>query len=123
MLMREVMQTRRKKGWCCSGYNDNQLHTHQEVQVHKKHRLAILDLLDRETTMLGKPLQCIKYLGMMVDTQVGVFIVPDDLCACLLEGVRLAVENRHIQVRTLASIKGQIVSMPWALGPASRLYT
>lgn len=46
---------------------------------------AILDRLDRlgfcvnrENSMLGEPQKCVSYLGMLIDTEKGVFIVPED---------------------------------------------
>ena len=129
-LMREVMRTWRTKGWRCSGYIDDQIHAHQEVQVLKSRRLEILNLLERlgfcvnrDKSMLGEPQQCVKYLGMLIDTKKGVFSVPEDKRACLLEGVRVALGSRRSKARALASIKGQLLSMTWAFGPASRLFT
>ena len=129
-LMREVMRTWRKKGWRCSGYIDDQIHAHHEVQVLKTRRTEILSLLERlgfrintEKTLMNEPQQCVRYLGMLIDTKNGVFTVPEDKRSTLLEGVRTSLASRRIKVRTLASIKGQILSMSWAFGSASRLFT
>jgi len=129
-LMREVMRTWRKKGWRCSGYIDDQIHAHPDASVLKTRRAGIIDLLERlgfcvnrKKSMLGEPLRRAKYLGMLVDTALGVFIVPEDKRARLLDDVKSALSCRRLKVRTLASIKGQILSMSWALGFVVRLYT
>ena len=129
-LMREVMRTWRKQGWRCSGYIDDQLHAHQEASVLKTRRTSILSLLESlgfcvncKNSMLGEPLKRVRHLGMLVDTSLGVFIVPDVKRARLLDNVKSALSCRRMKVRSLASIKGQLLSMSWAFGPVARLYT
>ena len=73
--------------------------------------------------MLGEPLKRVRYLGMLVDTALGVFIIPEDKHACLLASVKSALNCCRMKVCSLASIKGQLLSMSWAFGPVVRLYT
>ncbi len=101
-LMREVMPTWRCKGWRCSGYIDDQIHAHQDLKTLIARRTEILNLLERlgfcvnrEKSMLGEPQQRVRYLGMLIDTAQGVFIVPEDKRAFLLECIRDALGKRR----------------------------
>lgn len=73
--------------------------------------------------MMGEPQRCVRYLGMMIDMEKGVVIVPEDKRVFLLDCIRLTLQSRRIKVWKLASIKGQLLSMSWAFGPVTRIYT
>ena len=85
---------------------DEQFHAHQDTSVPKTQRASTLDLLDRldfrvnrAKSMLGEPLKRVRYLGMLVDTALGVFIVAEDKHAHLLDSVKSALLCRRMKVR------------------------
>ncbi len=129
-LTREVLRGWRRLGWRCSGYIDDQFHADQDKGRLVARREAILRQLKRlgfivnkAKSMLGPPAQHFRYLGMLLDTQRGVFEVPDDKRSRLLDSIAAALSARRIPVRQIAGIKGQLLSMSWAFGPWSRLRT
>lgn len=64
------------------------------------------------------------YLGMIVDLQRGVFIVPPVKHAELVSLLRTALlQHRRFHVRDLARIKGKLASMSWAFGLAAKFFT
>ncbi|PNW69771.1 hypothetical protein CHLRE_21g752997v5 [Chlamydomonas reinhardtii] len=74
-------------------------------------------------SMLGPPQHRFRYLGMLIDTSEGVFIVPDDKRSRVLDSIRGLLKTKRPSARALASVKGQLVSMTWAMGPWARLRT
>ncbi|KXZ42260.1 hypothetical protein GPECTOR_173g206 [Gonium pectorale] len=73
--------------------------------------------------MLGPPARRFRYLGMIIDTERGTFVVPEDKRERVLTAIRNALSAHRITARALASVKGQLLSMSWAFGPWSRLRT
>ncbi|GFR51496.1 hypothetical protein Agub_g13861 [Astrephomene gubernaculifera] len=129
-LTREVLRGWRRRGWRCSGYLDDQFHADQDPERLVRRREVVLAQLEnlgfvvnREKSMLGAPAQRFRYLGMLLDTKEGVFIVPEDKRTRVLDAINLTLNSRRIPVRALASIKGQLLAMGWAFGPWSRLRT
>ncbi|KXZ45987.1 hypothetical protein GPECTOR_48g419 [Gonium pectorale] len=129
-LMREVMRPWRKQGWRCTGYIDDQCHADQNSDSLAARRERILNQLDKlgfivnkDKSMLGAPQHRVRYLGMLIDTQAGVFIVPADKRQRVLDALNSALTARRSTARSLASIKGQLLSMSWAFGPWPRLHT
>ena len=129
-VTREVMRGFRRLGWRCSSYLDDQIHADQDPDRLVRRRAAVLQRLEglgfvvnREKSLLGPPSQCVRYLGMLVDTKRGVFEVPADKRERVLAAIDSALSARRSSARELASVKGQLVSMSWAFGPWSRLKT
>jgi len=64
------------------------------------------------------------YLGMIVDLQQGVFVVPEHKLSELRDLLREGLSHRDkFPVRQLARIKGKLAAMSWAFGLAARLFT
>lgn len=129
-LMREVLRGWRRRGWRCGGLLDDQFHAEQDAATLVRRRELIVSqlermgfVLNREKSMLGEVSQRIKYLGMFIDTQRGVFEVPGDKRERVLAAIASALAARRLPVRTIACIKGQLLAMSWAFGPWSRLRT
>ncbi|KXZ57056.1 hypothetical protein GPECTOR_5000g1283 [Gonium pectorale] len=129
-LTREVMRGWRRRGWRCSGYIDDQFHADQDQNRLVQRRAAVLAQLERlglvvnrEKSMLGPPARRFRYLGMIIDTERGTFVVPEDKRERVLTAIRNALSAHRITARALASVKGQLLSMSWAFGPWSRLRT
>lgn len=99
------------------------MHTNQDADRLAKQRSAVVTKLEalgftvnRQNSMMGAAQQRVRYLGMLVDTAQGIAIVPDD------KKHRILTYARPL-VRTLASIKGQLVAISWAFKPWYRLHT
>jgi hypothetical protein len=76
-----------------------------------------------EKSQLSIKKLCI-YLGMQLNFARGLFIVPGDKKAQLISLLHAALQSqRSLHVRDLARIKGKLVSMSWAFGIASKLFT
>lgn len=82
---------------------DDQIHAHQDLQTLKTCREEIRSRLDRlafcvnhQKSMLGESQKRVRYLGMLIDTDKGVFVVPEDKRTCLLEGARAALNSRQM---------------------------
>jgi ribonuclease HI len=60
---------------------------------------------------------------MLLDTKEGVFIVPEEKRARVMDAVDRSLIAHRVPVRAVASIKGQLLAMGWAFGPWSRLRT
>jgi hypothetical protein len=121
-LMREVMRPWRKRGWRCTGYIDDQAHADQDADRLARRRSLIVAqleqlgfLVNKGKSMLGVVQQRIRYLGMLIDTAEGVFIVPSDKRDRLMASVQCvrqcrvesacALTAHRSTARFLASIK------------------
>jgi ribonuclease HI len=129
-ITRAVLQHFRHQGVRCSGYIDDALWLHQNSDKLAAIQVDVLQLFKA----LGFRVNLIKshltitheapYLGMEVDFAAGVMRVPADKRALLIDMIKSASSNRRrLPVRTLAAIKGKLISMHFALGHAAFFFT
>ncbi len=130
LLVRSVLNHLRKQGHRCSSYIDDSVYFNQcpvklaAIQKGVLELFAELGLLvNFKKSQLDIRQWCI-YLGMHLDLQKGIFIVPSEKRAQLLVLISLALENPNkVHVRDLARIKGKLASMSWAFGITAKLFT
>ena len=80
-----------------------------------------------KTKCLWQPTESISFLGLVIDSRSLTFSVPSAKISKLHTSIDDIISARAlsnpIQVRTLASVTGQLISMSLALGPVTRLMT
>lgn len=66
---------------------------------------------------------CIRSLGFMIDSKLGLFTVPQDRWDAFQAVCREVLRSKRVPARRLASLTGHAVSMSLALGTLPRLFT
>lgn len=130
LLIRGVLNFLRKQGHRCASYIDDSIYLHQCSESLAALQTVVLDLfanlgllVNFKKSQLDIMQVCI-YLGMQLDLQRGLYVVPVDKKEQLLALLRVALTTtRNLHVRDLARIKGKIASMGWAFGIAAKLFT
>ena len=123
-LTREVLSYFRRKGIACTGYIDDSLYAHskadtlqdqQRIILHTWQDLGFIVNIEKSQTTVGRRL---RYLGMWVDTEKGTFFVPEEKRERFIKACQEILDHPEqlVPARTLASIKGQLLSMNWAFG-------
>jgi hypothetical protein len=69
------------------------------------------------------PAQLMRFLGFLIDSVKGLFLVPEDKKEKLMSNLKNLVESAHTRARVLFSVGGQLLSMQLALGQAAILYS
>ncbi len=128
-LTRELLGKWRREGHRCSGYIDDSIHAHQSAAELKRWQARVLRdlaaagfLVSAEKCALEPARQQV-YLGMLVDTAAGRYIVPQHKRERLLGSIAAMLRARKAQLRAVQSVAGQINAMGWAFGPLARMYT
>ena len=123
MLTREVLGCFQRSGITCSGYIDDSIYSADDVgnlllqQKSVLHTWEKLGFLVNRTKSHLTPTHSVRYLGMIADTERGCFLVPEDKrLRFISESESLLQTSAPVQVKRLASVKGQLLSMSWALG-------
>jgi ribonuclease HI len=129
-VTRAVLQHFRQQGVRCSGYIDDALWLHQDANKLLSIQYEVLQLfksLGFRVNMKKSHLSIsheAPYLGMQVDFAAGIMTVPADKREALVAAIHLAISNRRrVPVRSLAAIKGRLISMHFALGHAAFFFT
>ena len=64
------------------------------------------------------------WLGFVLDFEKGKIHIEEEKMVALIDSIDgLLASHQMVQVRTLASVVGQIISMSWAIGYIARLFT
>lgn len=128
-LMREVLRPWRASGVRCTGYLDDSWFGGPDEAAMIARRAEVVEQLGRLGFVVNAAkgsdvAQRVPYLGMEVDSVAGRMFVPAQKRERLFELLRsLQQGHRRAAVRAVASAKGQLLAMSWALGPAARLFT
>jgi ribonuclease HI len=129
-MMRAVLAVIKAQGIRCSGYIDDSIYASQSVEELLSHRHFVLTLLFDLGLLVNfdksklVPTRMKPYLGMEVDTGLGVFRVPTEKRDRLLADIGDALlHSAGISARKVASIKGQLMAMGWAFGPMVHFFT
>ena len=123
-LTREVLTFFRRQGITCTGYIDDSAYasaSQEQLMCHQRTVLLTWEnlgfLLNWEKSQLTAT-RTLKYLGMWVDTAAGTFFVPEEKRLRFIHMCQLIANNptQPVPVKTIASVKGQLLSMSWAFG-------
>lgn len=126
-LMREFVGCLRSQGLRLLPYLDDFLFAIAErlhqTAAYIRSMFAAAGLQVNEEKSSFDPSQICTHLGFEVDTAAGLFRVPQGRWDNLLDSIDRLLTARHVTVRGLASVAGQVVSMHFALGPVARMMT
>ena len=117
----------RERGWTCLGYIDDFLF----VAKSEKEAWVMLHQVLRDLEWLGLapsykktivPTKRLKFLGVLIDSDLLRFFVTGEKCEKLKELARAVQAMDVASMRELASVAGKVISMSIAI-PAARLLT
>jgi hypothetical protein len=127
-VMKQVLKVWRKKGIRVVGYIDDFLVMARTKEECLHHRL-IIDTMMKQLGMRREPskghwepTQQAKFLGLILDTKLGLLIVPQEKITVVKELMLEVLQERRTSRRMLAKIAGKLLSFSLAFAPA-RIYT
>lgn len=110
-------------GYGCGDSYDNGMRLSQDI----KGDLLLSGFIPNATKCIWVPVQILEFLGVMLDSENGIIYIPDRRLNKVIEcisAVELSLkEHRRVQVRKLASLIGQLISMSVVIGNVSQIMT
>ena len=128
-LLRPLVKRWRARGLRCIVYIDDGICASPNFELASWARDLIVSDLGRAGFVLNleksqlDPSQFGRWLGFEIDLYAGSFRVPSDKISKLKNLIASIDPCSQVQVRLIASVAGQIISMGLALGPVARLRT
>jgi hypothetical protein len=132
-FMRPVVAHLRKNGQRMLQYLDDSLFLHADEQQLSARRDDIDDLLlslglqRKPSKGVWEPTRRLKHLGVEIDTERGLFLVPDSKRNTIMAAARsiikyAAAHRRWVHVRKLANLAGAVIALTVAM-PVARTVT
>ena len=128
-VLRPLIKKWRAQGIRCTVYLDDGICmaktfalTLQQAKIIENDLIQAGFTINYEKSFLI-PSQTGSWLGFDIDTTSMKFFVPEQKIHSLLDMIYMVLERKTIDAKTISQISGKLISMSFAIGPLTRLFT
>ena len=83
--------------------------------------------MQNATKSVWQPVQVLEYLGVLIDSEIGVLFIPERRISKMFDSIREILSNlkmhRRVQARKLACFVSEIISMSVVVGHVAQIMT